>query len=488
MNPEQRLEYYLTHPNEIPPSDLLPLLDAAQRLKVAPKPALSQVAAARLEQRLMAQVIATPNMSWFPSRVWQLVAACLVVIFMTGATTAWASADSLPGEPLYPIKRLVEAARLSVSTDKEALRLELAATRMDEFEALLEQQDRIDAQLLVEAEDNLNRAARVSDRQLLQQVQSLSRRQLLLIEQAQAIQPDNSRLTGLQIAAMARLEPTPEPEAMPSQQPTATLKPSSTRLPTVEPTGALQPTAKPTIAPTPPATEPLIFIVTVDPEIDPEPVTGVDLVTPATPSPSLPEEADEVLTAVNICDFDYWLDEVEGWEDIEFEIGDTIYNQADLMEYVEVFDSEVLRQYLSIQLIIITNDVEAPRRLARLVEDVSAIDDEERPGLVRQLEAVCDELAATLELDPEIPIVIDTPEAVEFDCSNPPPAHAPAVGWREHCGSDPVSPPGQLNNNDNNSNANGDDSQQLNDKDKEIKEKDDKEQTDTNNGRKRSEN
>ncbi|MDT7618866.1 MAG: hypothetical protein QOF00_6313 [Pseudonocardiales bacterium] len=74
------------------------------------------------------------------SRTLLVGAAALVAIVAVAGGGIFASRNSLPGDALYPVKRVVESAGLAMTFDKTAKahrQLELAATRLDEVEQLM---------------------------------------------------------------------------------------------------------------------------------------------------------------------------------------------------------------------------------------------------------------------------------------------------------------------------------------------------------------
>ncbi len=134
---------------------LRPLLSAALELRRAPEAAPSaefqRVARARLLNRLPDRAAAPRRrLGWLalgwprwqrPSLRWAASLA-LVIALLGGTTAAYASAGSVPGDGLYPLKRSLEEARLALTfspVDKTQLRVEFAARRLDEAEALLQQ-------------------------------------------------------------------------------------------------------------------------------------------------------------------------------------------------------------------------------------------------------------------------------------------------------------------------------------------------------------
>ncbi len=109
------------------------------RLK-SPEMAADRVDA--LESRLRAQMPAPRKIIQFPiaiSRLAASVAIVLLLAFGSGAGLVAASSDSLPGDPLYGIKRLWEAIVLVIMglTDQfDGFTLHLAEVRLDEVKAL----------------------------------------------------------------------------------------------------------------------------------------------------------------------------------------------------------------------------------------------------------------------------------------------------------------------------------------------------------------
>lgn len=170
------------------------LVDAAVRLARGPHPALADGIVSRIESQVLARavLVSAPR---YPLRRrvtvvarWA-VAACLVLVIVA-VSTATASASSLPGERLYPVKRLVEQGRLALSGDSGEvdLRLKFVGRRLDEFEALLDQ-GTIDVDPLEDALDDMHSTLRLVEAGAgsvddAQRLVELSERHMLLAETA----------------------------------------------------------------------------------------------------------------------------------------------------------------------------------------------------------------------------------------------------------------------------------------------------------------
>jgi hypothetical protein len=99
---------------------------------------------------------------WMPARMRlasALVAVVLALALIFGA--GYASADSLPGEPLYALKLATEATRMQWTIDPEAradLALTLVAERLDEITELMEQRRAVDEPVTNRAREQLAQA------------------------------------------------------------------------------------------------------------------------------------------------------------------------------------------------------------------------------------------------------------------------------------------------------------------------------------------
>lgn len=87
------------------------------------------------------------------ARRWAAVLAVFLVVVLAGAGTAIAAQSSIPGEPLYPVKRVTERLGLLVvhdSPEKVHLRLEFTGRRAEEIEALYDRGKEVEESILVE--------------------------------------------------------------------------------------------------------------------------------------------------------------------------------------------------------------------------------------------------------------------------------------------------------------------------------------------------
>ncbi|MBI4328400.1 MAG: hypothetical protein HY685_00875 [Chloroflexi bacterium] len=131
-------------------AELEPLLRTASTLTMArlqPRPEFRQTAkyrfqgAVRLERERRAARAGWANVLSLPwVRTWIGAAAAVLVLFVLGSGTMIASADSLPDQPLYPVKRFVERAQLALApseTERADLHLRLADLRVREIAAMV---------------------------------------------------------------------------------------------------------------------------------------------------------------------------------------------------------------------------------------------------------------------------------------------------------------------------------------------------------------
>ncbi len=251
-----------------------PLVDAARRLAEAPHVALSDAAVRRIEARVQARLAETPSLGSSDLfshrhtllRVLRLaVAACLVIFVLGTVSAVHASASSLPGDTLYPVKRAIESGRLAVvaTSDEANLRVELAIRRVDEFRRLLARGD-VYPHALEESSNQLWTAARLLDAgagdrdRLGPQIDGVAQQQAALAAQAfpaasveeqaqlQTVTGDSTVLHELYgDGSPISVEPaaTDEPAAIPLvSSPVPSLTPSATAPPTSTPTATMTPT------------------------------------------------------------------------------------------------------------------------------------------------------------------------------------------------------------------------------------------------------
>lgn len=121
---------------------LQPLLAAAARPMAAPRLSLRPAAREAIEQRLIARLLARRASRSSASRPLAVhrvsFAAAMLAAVLFGVLITAASPGSLPGDALYPIKRLSESIGLQLAGEpaRAQLRIEWAQRRLDEFRQL----------------------------------------------------------------------------------------------------------------------------------------------------------------------------------------------------------------------------------------------------------------------------------------------------------------------------------------------------------------
>lgn len=122
--------------------ELAPLLALAVKLHVASDLALSARAKEAIRERVTHLPLPQPAPLALPrlqARAAYALATALLALLLLGGGLALASAGSLPGEPLYSLKRTSEQVALTLLPGQEpTLRLEFAERRLQEAEALLQ--------------------------------------------------------------------------------------------------------------------------------------------------------------------------------------------------------------------------------------------------------------------------------------------------------------------------------------------------------------
>jgi len=256
-------------------AQLRPLLQAALSLTGAQRPAMRDAARDALERRLRARVAEWPasrrasRPARRPAVRWlQLAVPLMVILVVLGAGVVTASASSLPGDLLYPVKRWGESVLVQVASGPgrvDAL-LSSARRRLEEFDAL-SLRGVVDAALLEDfaahAQDAIAASETLSgDRQTetLQDVVALAARGLEAAQDlAVAAGVDLSRathaLSGLRAMAQRRLLSSPAPESTrtrtppPARTPTRTPSRTPRRTATPEPPGRDAPGGGPPLTP-----------------------------------------------------------------------------------------------------------------------------------------------------------------------------------------------------------------------------------------------
>jgi Domain of unknown function (DUF5667) len=177
------------------------------------------------------------------------VAACLAATFTLLAGTAGVAGAALPGQPLYPIKRVVERAMVAIAGDgTEAARLELrfAERRLVEAEAVA---DEADGDLSTSISDrfdaHLNAATSLAGDEVAGEVEHLER------SRRRTTDGNGSQTDPAAATPPAATEPeVPELSADPVPVSTETPSPSTSPSPSVEPANPA-PMADPSPIPSP---------------------------------------------------------------------------------------------------------------------------------------------------------------------------------------------------------------------------------------------
>lgn len=126
----------------------------------------------------------------------------LVIAFGGVGSTAYAAQDSLPTEPLYPVKQLIEQIRLALTTNTENevhLLLDLTEERVGEMIALANQGLEVPEQTQLRLEQHLQQAfaetARLGDPELinaLERLQNMAQNQIQTLERVQQNAPEEA--------------------------------------------------------------------------------------------------------------------------------------------------------------------------------------------------------------------------------------------------------------------------------------------------------
>ena len=169
------------------------------------------------------------------------------------------------------------------------------------------------------------------------------------------------------------------------------------------------------------------------------------------------------------CDFEYWKAQPELWSDVAITINDQTFDQATILS----MDLNALfEQYVSVQLNVSVGGASEVSALASAEELLSGTSNRlTADEITVRLHRQCREQQLPSLDNSDLADSADSPDSTgddaspthtpagpppseAFDCSNPPPPQAPAVGWRERCGQ-PGPAPGGNGNGQGNQNNNG---------------------------------
>lgn len=254
---------------------LRPFLETADQLaKVAPQPSL---AAKQKSQKAFLAHAQSLNVTpvrpspWYRLRQILLPIASLALVLILFATTAVSvSVSAIPGDALYPVKRLVENVRLNQAADVEtavALMEQYREERIREVQALL--RTGRSAEVVFEGEVTAMQPEqwRVAEINVLVDAQTIIMGTAQIGDTARVNgRTENGKLIANTIEIITHGSPPPEATNTPEPLPSATVAPATdptaepeptktaTTSPTRQPTATQQPTAVDTPSVTPAAT------------------------------------------------------------------------------------------------------------------------------------------------------------------------------------------------------------------------------------------
>lgn len=116
-------------------------LETARAVRRAARPELAEASVGRIHRRALARLRQNRRPQRFSGGLALRWAAALIIVALliaAGTGTVAASSGSLPGEPLYPVKRFAEQAQLALTpaSARPSLHLKFAEKRLDEIEKL----------------------------------------------------------------------------------------------------------------------------------------------------------------------------------------------------------------------------------------------------------------------------------------------------------------------------------------------------------------
>ena len=254
---------------------LAPLVQVADRIGKTRHPTLSVPATKAIEQSLLKRATEIKQSKAKPSR-WPLpfslrplvtVAATLIVVLALvlagGGGIVYASTDSLPGSPLYGVKRATEQVQLFLApmgTGRAELHIRFAQRRLEEVQALAETKGKVDEETLaaiaeetVLALKEVEGAHPAEKSNLLEKLASLTERQQAVLKGVQAKTPEAAQKglnraleasqQGHERASKALEKEKPDPDVKPTKTPRPTKVPKSSPAP--KQTKAPKPTHEP---------------------------------------------------------------------------------------------------------------------------------------------------------------------------------------------------------------------------------------------------
>jgi hypothetical protein len=258
---ERCLQRYPQHAGQ-----LTPLIQVADRIRTTSHPKLSASATKAIERRLLKRATelrpsrAQTGLWPFPSSLRPLVTAfatlivILALILAGGGGIVYASTDSLPGSPLYGVKRATEEVQLFLAptgTRRAELHINFAQRRLEEVQALAQaKKGKVDEETLAAIAEETDLAleevegAHPADKSdLLEKLASLTERQQAVLKGVQLKAPEAAQ-EGLNRALEASQQGHERArEALEKEKPGRDVKPTKTPKPT--------PTPKPTKTPKP---------------------------------------------------------------------------------------------------------------------------------------------------------------------------------------------------------------------------------------------
>jgi hypothetical protein len=248
---------------------LASLVQVADRIQKTRHPTLSVSASKAIEQRLLKRATEIKQSKAKPSR-WPLpfslrplvtVAATLIVVLALvlagGGGIVYASTDSLPGSPLYGLKRATEQVQLFLApmgTGRAELHIRFAQRRLEEVQALAETKGKVDEETLAAIAEETELALKEVEEahpaeksNLLEKLASLTERQQVVLEGVQAKAPEAAQ-KGLNRALEASQRGHERAsQALEKEKPDLDVKPTKTPKPppAPKPTEAPKPTHEP---------------------------------------------------------------------------------------------------------------------------------------------------------------------------------------------------------------------------------------------------